>query len=395
MPRPHHRKRYRNDIDSIAEKYCDTAQPRCEYFGRCGGCLFQNIAYENQCRIKAEYLNNLFRDIPAMEKYIDAIVVQGADPYGYRNRMDFVAAFGMKGLRERGFFKRVVDISRCELMNERCNTVFSGIREILSSVEDYNYLTHEGYLRYVVIRSGFFSGEVMANLILSREEAPSDDLLEQIASRVDSISLLYHSGFADINFGSVYRAIKKGYIEERFGDISYRIRPNTFFQANSAMSVKMYDRIREEAQGNVLDLFSGVGSISLYAAKQADRITGVEIVEESVISARENAERNAITNAEFIACDALEYVKENKGNYDTVILDPPRTGAHPKVIKAIEEMAPPRLVYMSCNPVTFKDNLLLLPSYEVMSFEAHDMFPQTPHVETLAVLKRKDAAINN
>ena len=157
-----------------------------------------------------------------------------------------------------------------------------------------------------------------------------------------------------------------------------------------AVSMRMYDRIRSEAQGNVLDLFSGVGSITLYAAKNASHVTGVEIVEESVASARANAERNNVCNVEFIARDALDYMKENKGTFDTVILDPPRSGAHPKAIKALEEMAPPKIVYMSCNPSTFRENLELLPSYEIVSFEAHDMFPLTPHVESLAVLKRKD-----
>jgi 23S rRNA (uracil-5-)-methyltransferase RumA len=390
-----YRKRYRNAIDGVAKKYLDTAIPVCEYYGSCGeyggcgGCLFQNISYENQCAIKSEYLRGMFAETPAMRPFRESIQVQGADPFGYRNRMDFVTAFGLKGLRERGYFKHVIDVKKCFLMNDACNAVWPKIRDILEGLEDYNYLKHEGYLRYVVLRSGFFSGEVMASLILSREEEPPAKILDALSAEVDSLSLLLSGEVADLSFGSVIRNVKRGYIEERFGDISYRITPNTFFQSNSAVSMRMYDRIRDEAEGSVLDLFSGVGSISLYSAKNAQHITGVEIVEESVASARANAQRNGISNVEFIARDALEYMNENKGTFDTVILDPPRNGAHPRAIRALEEMAPPKIVYMSCNPTTFKDNLDLLSSYEVVSFEAHDMFPQTPHVETLAVLRRK------
>ena len=396
MPRLRHRKKYRNAIDRIAEKYLDTAAPVCEYFGSCdgfggcGGCLFQNIAYEHQCEIKSAYLNELFAATPAMAPFHGQIRVEGTEPYGYRNRMDLVCSFGRKGQRERGFFKHVIDLHHCHLMSERASRVWADIRAALEGIEDYNYLTHEGYLRYVVLRSGFYSNEVMANLVLSREEEPPAKVLDAIAEKVDSLSLLLSPGYADLSFGPVIRDVKKGYIEEIFGDTSYRITPNTFFQSNSAVSMRMYDRIRSEAQGNVLDLFSGVGSITLYAAKNASHVTGVEIVEESVASARANAERNNVCNVEFIARDALDYMKENKGTFDTVILDPPRSGAHPKAIKALEEMAPPKIVYMSCNPSTFRENLELLPSYEIVSFEAHDMFPQTPHVESLAVLKRKD-----
>jgi 23S rRNA (uracil1939-C5)-methyltransferase len=151
----------------------------------------------------------------------------------------------------------------------------------------------------------------------------------------------------------------------------------------------MYSRIAEEAKGKVLDLFSGVGSISLFVAGKVESLTGVEIVEEAVENARINAERNNVSNVQFICADALPFMKENAHTFDTLILDPPRTGAHPKVMKAIETCAPERLVYMSCNPSTFRDNVLMLPNYRVTSFEAYDMFPQTPHLETLAVLERR------
>ncbi|MGL4368973.1 MAG: 23S rRNA (uracil(1939)-C(5))-methyltransferase RlmD, partial [Spirochaetota bacterium] len=387
--RTQHRKKYRNAIDRIAEKYKDTAEPVCEYFGLCGGCLFQNIAYEHQCAIKTRYLRELFAGVPALESHLSELTVKGSAPYGYRNRMDFTTSFGRRGLRERGTFRYVVDLERCALMNDRSNELWHGVRSAVRDVEDYNYLTHEGYLRYIVIRSAAYSGQVMTNAVIAHEENRITAVLEDMASRADSVSLLLSGELTDSNYGPVLTDIKRGYIEENFDDIVYRITPNSFFQANSPVSKEIYALIRGQAQGNVLDLFSGVGTISLYAAKMADRITGVEILDEAVRSAKENAVRNGITNAEFIARDATAYMNDNKGRYDTVILDPPRTGAHPNVMKALAEMAPPKIVYMSCNPTTFRDNLLMIPGYQVESLGAWDMFPQTPHVETLAVLTRK------
>lgn len=257
-----------------------------------------------------------------------------------------------------------------------------------SGIEDYDYLVHKGFLRYTVLRSAHFSGEIMATFVISRESSEIQPLIDFALGHFDSVSVVVHEGMADLSTGKVSYDAKRGYIEERFGDIVYRITSNSFFQSNSACALRMYEVIRDKAEGNVLDLFSGVGSISIFAAQKAEHVTGVEIIEEAVASARINAERNGIANVDFINADALPFMKENARTFDTLILDPPRTGAHPKVCKAIESCAPRRIIYMSCNPVTFKDNLQMLPSYRVASFDAYDMFPQTPHCETIAVLER-------
>lgn len=383
-----HRKKYRNVIDRLAEPYLDSCQPKCAYFGRCGGCLFQNIDYEKQLLIKADYLRDLLGSTVNGD-LLSQLTVQGSTPFGYRNRMDFVAAFGKRGLRERGRFKQVVDIEHCEIMNDKLNRAWKTIREKSLSVEDYDYLVHKGFLRYTVLRSAHFTGEIMATFVISRESPEINPLIETAKELFDSVSVVIHDGFADLSTGEVAYNPKRGYIEEAFGDIRYRITSNSFFQSNSECAVRMYQKIAESVYGNVLDLFSGVGSISLFAAKKADHVTGVEIIESAVSAARVNAENNSITNAEFVCADALPYMKENTGKFDTLVLDPPRTGAHPKVLKAVQQCSPERIVYMSCNPVTFKDNMALLSDYKIVSFEAYDMFPQTPHLETLAVLEKR------
>jgi len=384
-----HRKKYRNIIDEIAEPFRGSAVPLCPHFGSCGGCLFQNIDYANQLEIKAGYLKKLFAEVPALTPLLEDIKIQGSDPYGYRNRMDFVAAFGRRGLRERGRFRHVVDIETCALMSQRMNTVWKKIREASAAVEDYDYLAHKGLLRYTVIRSARFTDEIMLTLVATSDSHELDPLVDAVRDHVDSLSLIVHDGLADLSIAPVARDIKRGFIEENFDGTIYRITPNSFFQSNSTMALEMYTRITAETYGKVLDLFSGVGSISLFAAKKAGHLTGVEIVQESINAARTNAERNNVLNVDFICADALPFMKENARVFDTLILDPPRTGAHPKAMKAVAECAPQRIIYMSCNPATFKDNILFLGDYECRSFEAFDMFPQTPHLETLAVFERK------
>jgi 23S rRNA (uracil-5-)-methyltransferase RumA len=384
-----HRKKYRNIIDEIAEPFRGSAEPLCPYFGSCGGCLFQDIEYEKQLEIKALYLQKLFLEIPMLAPLLEDLKVKGSNPYGYRNRMDFVAAFGRRGLRERGRFRHVVDLDKCALMNERMNAVWQRIRAASAMIEDYDYLVHKGFLRYTVVRSAHFTGEIMLTIVATRDSVDLDPLVDAVRDHVDSLSLIVHDGLADLSIAPVSRDIKRGFIEENFDGTVYRITPNSFFQSNSRMALEMYTRITEETNGKVLDLFSGVGSISLFAAKKAEHVTGVEIMQESVDAAIANAGRNNVSNVDFICADALPYMKENPRAFDTLILDPPRTGAHPKAMKAIEESAPQKIIYMSCNPATFKDNILFLQNYECVSFEAFDMFPQTPHLETLAVFERK------
>lgn len=380
------KKKKKKYFSALAEKYAGSgAVPACPHFGKCGGCMFQNIPYENQLLLKQEYLSTL------LEGTVNVGPVHGTEPYGYRNRMDMVCAFGKTGLREAGSYKFVVDVTACPLMQNSMEQVYTETRPFLSQVEGYDYLKHEGCLRYIVLRQAHFTGQVMANLVISSAENMDKitGIIPAIAEKVTSMSVLLSDGLADLSYGSVISHIKQGYIEEDFDGIKYRIGPNTFFQSNSLTAREMYRRIKSHVRGKVLDLYSGVGSITLFAADSCDHITGVEISEESVAAAEINRQINGTANADFICRDAKEHILENRGKYDTLIMDPPRTGIHPKMISCIEEMAPERIIYMSCNPGTFKENMETMTQYRIASFEAFDMFPQTPHVETLAVLERK------
>ncbi|HON15832.1 MAG TPA: 23S rRNA (uracil(1939)-C(5))-methyltransferase RlmD [Spirochaetota bacterium] len=378
------KKKKRKFFNELIEKYKgEGAVPFCRYFGDCGGCLFQNVPYENQLKLKVEYLNIILEGLIEVNSIVPSV------PFMYRNRMDMVTAFGKKGLRRSGTYRHVVDIESCPLMQGKSSEVYGKLRLALSKIEDYNYLTHEGYLRYIILRQARFTGEVMANFVVASPEDRFGFALMDILDELDSCSILLNSGLGDLSIAPLFKTIKKGFITESFDEIEYMITPNSFFQSNSEIALKMYREILSYVKGRTLDLYSGVGSISLFVAKAADSVTGVEISQESVAIAEENRENNSIDNVEFICADAMEFIKEHKGEYDTVIVDPPRSGMHPKVIGRIEELRPERIIYMSCNPSTFRDDLHALENYKITHFAAYDMFPQTPHIETLALLERK------
>jgi len=378
------KKKKRKLFDSLMEKYKgEGVNPQCPYFGQCGGCMFQHIPYDNQLMLKKEYLNSI------MEGVYEVDGIFPSTPYAYRNRMDMVTAFGKKGLRRSGTYRHVVDIETCHIMQSKSNELYGKLRDILSGIEDYDYLRHQGYLRYIVLRQGRFTGEVMVNLVVSSPEDRFGFALFDILEEIDSCSILLSDGLADLSIAPVYKNLKKGYITETFDGIDYMITPNSFFQSNSEIALKMYREILSNAKGRVLDLYSGVGSISLFVARGVENVTGVEISEEAVNIACKNLEHNEIANAEFICADAALFIKEHEGEFETLILDPPRSGLNQKMIPYIQEAKPERIIYMSCNHVTFRDDLKLLDNYKLEFLKGYDMFPQTPHLETLALLVRK------
>lgn len=355
-------------------------EPVCRHFGMCGGCMFQHVPYENQLMLKKEYVNTVFKGIASVDS------VAGSVPSGYRNRMDMVCAFGKKGLRMPGSYRNVVDIETCSIMQEKCNEIYGLARTALKDIDDYDYLKHEGYLRYIVLRQAKFTGEIMINFVVSCPENRFGNSLDEITAAADSSSLILSDGLADLSYGPVIKTLKKGYITENFDGMDFMITPNSFFQSNSAIARDIYRRIRSCTAGRVLDLYSGVGTISLFVSPSAESVTAVELAGESVEVANSNAGTNEIGNVNFVCADSLDYVRESTERFDTLILDPPRSGMHPKMIKYINSMKPGRIIYMSCNPVTCRDDIKLLEGYSIEFFEAYDMFPQTPHIETLALL---------
>ncbi len=382
------KRKNRELVFSLAEKYRESSKPVCPHFGSCGGCQFQDISYDNQLELKREYINTitgpLLPDVTAVRP--------SPNQFAYRNRMDFVCAFGSSGLRKRGSFKEVVDLTECPLLQKKSQLIWKHLRPFLSDIEDYDYLRHTGFLRYCTLRQSYFTGETMLNFVISdeREIGTFEEIINSLGENVTSSSVLLNDTMGDSSYAPEIYTIKRGYITEKFDTVQFHIHPNTFFQANSPVALSMYQAIQQHAYGKCLDLYCGVGTISLYAAPSTQSILGVEVVPESINSAKVNARENSITNVTFTEYDARFFLKYDKNSYDTLILDPPRAGMNPKMHKYFHEFQPEKIIYMSCNPSTFiTDYSFLQHYYELESFDVYDMFPQTPHLESLAILHKR------
>jgi len=339
------------------------------------------MAYQNQLLLKKEMVNDVLAG-PGVA------YVHPSSPYRYRNRMDFVTAFGKCGLRRAGSYRSVVDVAVCHIMQEKSCGVYQKIRPSVIEAEGYDYIHHSGYLRHVVIRQARYTGQVMLNFVTADRENRLRSVIESIADDVHSISFLYNDGLADVSFGAAYETIGKGHIEESFDGIRYRITPNSFFQSNAETALEIYRRIRGEAEGRVLDLCAGVGCISLFIAGAAEHVTGVEVSHEAADAADMNRRENRIENVDFICSDVKEFLGGSSVDYDTIVLDPPRSGMPPGVMEHIDRGSAQKIIYMSCNPASFRDDVAALGNYSIDSLEAYDMFPQTPHVELLGIFTR-------
>lgn len=357
----------------------------------CGGCLMQQYDYAAQVAAKEAYLAKLYAR--------DVHVVPCPDPLGYRNRMDFVAAFGMMGLRQRGHFARVVDIKDCLLLPEHAREAYKAVREELAGVEDYHYLRHEGFLRYCTVRTSQTTGET---LLIFTTTTPQDldahrefqHALERLKRRTGATGICWtvNDAKSDIPVGEPYWHIGRPWIIDEIGGLRFRVGPKTFFQANTLLAGRMFLEATAFASGQVLDLYCGVGVIGCIAARNDDvhRVVGVDVVTESIEAARENAVLNGITKCQFVHADAATYLKQAEHAFDTVICDPARPGLGKEACDMLLALSPRRIIYISCNPRSHLDDLALLSAgYEMTALKGYDLFPQTPHVEVLSVLERK------
>ncbi|MFW6449494.1 MAG: 23S rRNA (uracil(1939)-C(5))-methyltransferase RlmD [Nanoarchaeota archaeon] len=352
---------------------------KCPYFENCGGCYY-SVSYEEQLNEKRRQLQNIFaRDITINPSSVSL---------GYRHRMDYVFSFNKLGLRQRGNFRQVVDIEHCQLMSDEMNQVLKKIRSLLKKykIEPYDYLKHSGYLRYVVLREAKFSGELMVGFVTSND---NDEIIKVINElQADCICWLVNDTKADSSYGKVLKVWGKE-LEEDFDGVKLKISQNVFFQPNPVVAKEMIQKIRNDTEGRVLDLYCGVGAISLYCADSASDVVGVESVPESVRCAKDNAKLNKI-DANFVCEDVSKYLNMPIG-VDTIIADPPRRGLGRKVCRKILWKKPARIILISCNPLSLKKDLKFLEKkYNIRLLEAYDMFPYTKHIECLCVLERKN-----
>lgn len=396
--------------------------PECEYFGTCNGCKLQNVDYEFQLEIKKQNVVNAFERIGGFSNLEIPKVLGSDDIYFYRNKLEFsfsnnrwLTAEDMMtenversfalGYHIPGFIDKILDIKKCYLQSEISNKILNLTRDFFKSgdVSIYSTKTHTGYLRFLIIRQSVNTSDLMVNLITHDE---NKDLIKEYSDRVKEhipeVSTLINSisrSKAQVAQADYFNVIfGNGYIEEKIGKYKFKITPNSFFQTNSGQSKKLFDTIVRLADfsknENVLDLYCGCGSISLYISKHVNKVFGVELSNESIQMAHENSEINNVMNCDFAAYDVKDYLEiiknEKTGKYDTFILDPPRSGIHPKTAEYILECAPEKIIYVSCNPATqARDLHLLAIKYNLTKIQPVDMFPHIFHIENVVRLDKK------
>ncbi|CAD5245164.1 23S rRNA (uracil(1939)-C(5))-methyltransferase RlmD [Thermococcus camini] len=362
----------------VVEPSAHRVEPVCPSFGVCGGCLLQHIPYERQVEFKAEKLSALLG--------MDVEVIPSPMIYGHRNRIDVVISTNGIGFRRRGTWWDAVDIGWCPVFGESSGRVLRSLREFIEDFKPslYEIRKNEGFLRYIVIREGKFTGELMVNLVTSEGSLPES--FPDYFDYADSVYWSVNRTPSDVSYGEIERFWGSEFIRERLDDVTYLIHPNSFFQTNSYAAVTLVRKVAELVDGGkVLDLYSGVGTFGIYLGKRGFSVEGIEVNPFAVEMANRNAELNGVDAAFRVGQDKDV---ENLSEYDTVIVDPPRAGLHPKLIRKILKDKPQSIVYVSCNPKTLVQDLEALgEQYAVESATGIDMFPHTPHVETVVKLK--------
>jgi len=405
--------------------------PICPYFGLCGGCKWQHMDYAEQLRLKRKQVQDALVHIGGFEGIECEPCLPAPDLFGYRNKMDFSFTdlryltpdeIGIEpgehekpldfalGFHAPGCFSKAIDIDHCDLSTPEMNLTLNAVRDFcLRHKEDlpiYSTHTHTGELRNLVVRHGGHTGEFMVNLVTSTHnpelmQALCDELQDVLGERMTTFVNSTTSAKNTVAFGEKEFVLHgPGYITDRLGDYTYRISPNSFFQTNTVQAEKLYFQILKSARLKstdiVYDLFCGTGSIALFASGHCKKVLGVEVVESSVNDARDNATRHGVANCEFIRLDLkdiidIELEMKEFGHPDVVITDPPRAGMHPKAVKMLQQMAPPVIVYVSCNPASLaRDGQMLCEEglYRMVHCQPVDMFPQTNHVESVARFER-------
>ena len=395
-------------------------EPLCPVAKSCGGCQLQAMNYQQQLKFKQEKVFNNIRRIGGVEDFVmkpimgmEELCIKGHEengPFHYRNKAQFPVGRDKEGRIISGFYAgrthSIISVNDCLLGTGVNKTVMDIIKMYmtLEGVKPYDEVTHKGVVRHVLIREGKHTGEVMVCIIINGDKLPQvDRLVEQLlkVSGMTDISLNINKEKNNVILGDkIIKLYGPGYIEDYIGDVKFRISPLSFFQVNPVQTEKLYSKAMEYAKltgsETVWDLYCGIGSISLFLAKNARKVIGVEIVEPAVEDAKVNARINNIENVDFISGAAEdvvpEYFQKHKGepecNLDVMVRRPPRKGCDEKLLNTMVLMAPKRIVYVSCDSATLARDIKWLSDkgYKLVEATPCDMFGQSVHVETVALL---------
>lgn len=396
----------------VIEKSEGRVEPKCKYFKKCGGCKLQHMNYETQLDFKWERVKDCIKKIGGLsEDLVEYPIGMEENPYKYRNKVQL--PIGMDKSRPvLGFYAPrshdIIDIEECLIQEEDANKISKITREW---IEEFNIMpafvdgkfNKKGLLRHVMIRKGFKTGEVMVVIVATRKDLKHiDELIKKLEFHVEGLkSVVLCVNAKDTNViltPECYTLWGEDYIQDYIGDFKFNISPLSFFQVNPMQTEVLYNKVLEYAEltgkETVFDAYCGTGSITLFLSQKAKKVYGVEIVEPAIINARENAKMNNVSNTEFFVGKSEEVIPKliKEGvKADVIVVDPPRKGCDIKLLKAIGETKPERVVYVSCDPSTLARDLKILDElgYKTEKVQPVDMFPQTAHIENIAKLVRK------
>ena len=394
------------DTLSVERPSPDRVIPKCKYYGKCGGCQLQHTSYDSQLRLKAELVRDAMIRIGGFERdeFTGLECESSPSSWGYRNK----AAFPVQTLRGRiitGFYRagthRLELIRTCPVNAERINFMYSKILDVLDqnalTLTGYDERTNTGKLRHIITRTGINTGDSLISFVINGKlSAKGVKSLISLgsASRPSTITMNHNSKPGNVILGTYTENITgSGLITERLGKYKFMFGTSSFFQVNTGQAEKLFAYASSQAGDakNILELYSGTGSLTCYLADKAKSITSIEEFRGAVLMAMKNLRSNGFDNVRTLCGRSEEVIADLKDKYDCVVLDPPRDGCARPVIDAVNEFGVKKIVYVSCNPATLARDCKIFSSYgyNLVSIKSFDMFPQTAHVESVAVLLRR------
>lgn len=383
-------------------------EPVCKIFSECGGCQLQHLDYPAQLASKRQTVVDAVRRIGGLEGVIIHPTMGAKDPWYYRNKMQFPVG-GEKGKLDVGCYAQgthtIINVDDCRIQHSANNLIANKVRDIAAGlgISPYDERTGRGVLRHVLGRVGVVGGEIMIVLVTAVPDFPErDKLVDALKNNIPGlVSLVQNINSRNTNviLGNRTRTLwGRDTITDRLGDFNFHISAQSFFQVNTAQAAVLYEKALEYAgltgSETVIDAYCGTGTITLFLARKATKVYGIEVVEPAVLDARRNAARNNIENVEFIVGDAVEVMPKLYADGirpHAIVVDPPRAGCAPAVLQTFAAMQPARIIYVSCNPASLARDLALLNDlgYITREIQPVDMFPQTYHVECVALIQRK------
>ena len=396
-------------LEVLEKSPLETREPVCSIFPECGGCMYQTMSYENQLKMKECQVRELLDGALNGTDYQWEGIHGSPIEFRYRNKMEFSFGDAYKdgpltlGLHKKGSTYDVLTADDCQLVHEDMTKILTCVHEyfLKRNVSYYKKMQHTGYLRHLLLRRGVTTGEILVHVITtSQEEHDLESLKEELLAlplegKIVGIMHIINDSLSDVVQSDETKILYgQDYFYEKIMGLEFKITPFSFFQPNSRGAEVLYSTVREYIGDihdmTVYDLFSGTGTIAQVLAPVAKQVIGVEIIEEAVEAAKENAERNGLHNCRFIAGDVFKVLDEIEEKPDVIVLDPPSDGIHPKALPKILDYGVENIVYISCKATSLARDLEMIQArgYRVVKCTAVDQFCQTVHVETIVLLQK-------